>query len=149
MKSIISKASNSKADILVESGEKIHFGDLFLEVGRDVSGSSFLIYSILNFTKNSYSLSMVCKDDLYPSISTTRKEQIKFYWDFVCKEIIYPHGGILKVYLCGLFGIRTVAFLVMGILFGLSLYGIWEVIITGFIIYMRCEYKQSLFVIQV
>ena len=93
VKSIISKASNSKADILVESGEKINFGDLFLEVGRDVSGLSFLMYSILNFTKNSYSLSMVCKDDLYPSISTTKKEQIKFYWDFVCKEIIYPHGA--------------------------------------------------------
>ncbi|EOX93132.1 PREDICTED: persulfide dioxygenase ETHE1 homolog, mitochondrial isoform X1 [Theobroma cacao] len=32
MKSIISKASNSKADILVEAGDKIYFGDLFLEV---------------------------------------------------------------------------------------------------------------------
>ncbi|OMP05374.1 Beta-lactamase-like protein [Corchorus olitorius] len=32
VKSIISKASNSKADILVEAGDKIYFGDLFLEV---------------------------------------------------------------------------------------------------------------------
>ncbi|XP_044472686.1 persulfide dioxygenase ETHE1 homolog, mitochondrial-like [Mangifera indica] len=32
VRSIISKASGSKADILVEPGEKIHFGDLFLEV---------------------------------------------------------------------------------------------------------------------
>lgn len=32
VKSIISKASNSKADILVQSGDKIYFGDLFLEV---------------------------------------------------------------------------------------------------------------------
>ncbi|XP_021301030.1 persulfide dioxygenase ETHE1 homolog, mitochondrial-like isoform X1 [Herrania umbratica] len=32
MKSIISKASNSKADILVEAGDKIYFGSLFLEV---------------------------------------------------------------------------------------------------------------------
>ncbi|BBG99779.1 glyoxalase II 3 [Prunus dulcis] len=32
VKSIISKASNSKADRLIEAGEKIHFGDLFLEV---------------------------------------------------------------------------------------------------------------------
>ena len=33
VKSIISKASDAKADLFVESGDKIHFGDLFLEVG--------------------------------------------------------------------------------------------------------------------
>ncbi|CAK7346655.1 unnamed protein product [Dovyalis caffra] len=32
VKSIISKASKSKADVLVEDGDKIHFGDIFLEV---------------------------------------------------------------------------------------------------------------------
>ncbi|XWS30917.1 hypothetical protein CRYUN_Cryun23aG0032400 [Craigia yunnanensis] len=32
VKSVISKASNSKADILVEAGDNIYFGDLFLEV---------------------------------------------------------------------------------------------------------------------
>lgn len=32
MKSVISKASNAKADLLVEPGDKICFGDLFLEV---------------------------------------------------------------------------------------------------------------------
>ncbi|XVE72347.1 hypothetical protein DITRI_Ditri11bG0032000 [Diplodiscus trichospermus] len=32
VKSVISKASNSKADILVEAGENIYFGDMFLEV---------------------------------------------------------------------------------------------------------------------
>lgn len=32
VKSIISKASNAKADRFVEPGDKIHFGDLFLEV---------------------------------------------------------------------------------------------------------------------
>ncbi|XP_021835870.1 persulfide dioxygenase ETHE1 homolog, mitochondrial [Spinacia oleracea] len=32
VKSVISKASNAKADILVESGDKIFVGDLFLEV---------------------------------------------------------------------------------------------------------------------
>jgi hypothetical protein len=32
VKSIISKASKSKADLLIEAGDKIHFGDLFLEV---------------------------------------------------------------------------------------------------------------------
>ncbi|KAM7492484.1 hypothetical protein LguiA_035405 [Lonicera macranthoides] len=32
LKSIISKASNAKADLLVEAGDKIRFGDLFLEV---------------------------------------------------------------------------------------------------------------------
>lgn len=32
VKSVISKASNSKADILVEAGDTIYFGDLFLEV---------------------------------------------------------------------------------------------------------------------
>ncbi|GLT52879.1 hypothetical protein SLA2020_261910 [Shorea laevis] len=32
LKSIISKASNSKADLLIEAGDKIYFGDLFLEV---------------------------------------------------------------------------------------------------------------------
>ncbi|KAL3652496.1 Polypeptide N-acetylgalactosaminyltransferase 3 [Castilleja foliolosa] len=32
VKSIISKASNAKADIFVEPGDKIRFGDLFLEV---------------------------------------------------------------------------------------------------------------------
>lgn len=31
-KSVISKASNSKADVLIQAGDKIHFGDLFLEV---------------------------------------------------------------------------------------------------------------------
>ncbi|XP_059451104.1 persulfide dioxygenase ETHE1 homolog, mitochondrial-like [Corylus avellana] len=33
LKSIISKASKSKADLLIEAGDKIYFGDLFLEVG--------------------------------------------------------------------------------------------------------------------
>lgn len=33
VKSIISKASGSKADVVVEPGENIRFGDLFLEVG--------------------------------------------------------------------------------------------------------------------
>ncbi|KAM1615376.1 hypothetical protein FF1_024408 [Malus domestica] len=32
VKSVISKASKSKADLLIESGDKIYFGDLFLEV---------------------------------------------------------------------------------------------------------------------
>ncbi|KAL3503041.1 hypothetical protein ACH5RR_037490 [Cinchona calisaya] len=32
VKSVISKASNARADLLIESGDKIHFGDLFLEV---------------------------------------------------------------------------------------------------------------------
>lgn len=32
VKSIISKASGSKADLLIEPGEKVYFGDLFLEV---------------------------------------------------------------------------------------------------------------------
>ncbi|KDP30090.1 hypothetical protein JCGZ_18565 [Jatropha curcas] len=32
VKSIISKASNLKADLLIQAGDKIHFGDLFLEV---------------------------------------------------------------------------------------------------------------------
>jgi len=32
LKSIISKASKSKADLLIEAGDKIYFGDLFLEV---------------------------------------------------------------------------------------------------------------------
>lgn len=32
VKSIISKASNSKADLLIEAGDKIYFGNLFLEV---------------------------------------------------------------------------------------------------------------------
>ncbi|XXG67723.1 hypothetical protein AAC387_Pa06g0996 [Persea americana] len=32
VKSIISKASKSKADVFVEAGDKIYFGDLFLEV---------------------------------------------------------------------------------------------------------------------
>ncbi|XP_009772129.1 persulfide dioxygenase ETHE1 homolog, mitochondrial [Nicotiana tabacum] len=32
VQSIISKASNAKADLFVEPGDKIHFGDIFLEV---------------------------------------------------------------------------------------------------------------------
>ncbi|XP_048432823.1 persulfide dioxygenase ETHE1 homolog, mitochondrial [Pyrus x bretschneideri] len=32
VKSVISKASKSKADLLIESGDKLYFGDLFLEV---------------------------------------------------------------------------------------------------------------------
>ncbi|XP_050227582.1 persulfide dioxygenase ETHE1 homolog, mitochondrial [Mercurialis annua] len=32
VRSIISKASQSKADLLIEAGDKIHFGNLFLEV---------------------------------------------------------------------------------------------------------------------
>ncbi|XWS75708.1 hypothetical protein CRYUN_Cryun01aG0115200 [Craigia yunnanensis] len=34
VKSVISEASNSKADIWVEAGDNIYFGDLFLEVCR-------------------------------------------------------------------------------------------------------------------
>ena len=33
VKSVISKASGSKADVFVEPGDKIPFGNLFLEVG--------------------------------------------------------------------------------------------------------------------
>lgn len=33
VQSVISKASKSKADLLIEAGDKIYFGDLFLEVG--------------------------------------------------------------------------------------------------------------------
>lgn len=33
VKSVISKVSNAKADHVVEHGDKIYFGDLFLEVG--------------------------------------------------------------------------------------------------------------------
>ncbi|XP_043702692.1 persulfide dioxygenase ETHE1 homolog, mitochondrial isoform X2 [Telopea speciosissima] len=40
VKSIISKASNSKADLLIEHGDKIYFGNLFLEV-RATPGHTF------------------------------------------------------------------------------------------------------------
>lgn len=33
---MISKASGSKADVLIEPGDKIQFGNLFLEVGMQV-----------------------------------------------------------------------------------------------------------------
>ncbi|XP_015894275.2 persulfide dioxygenase ETHE1 homolog, mitochondrial-like [Ziziphus jujuba] len=33
VKSVISEASKSKADLLIQAGDKIYFGDLFLEVG--------------------------------------------------------------------------------------------------------------------
>lgn len=32
VKSVISKASGATADLYVEPGDKVHFGDLFLEV---------------------------------------------------------------------------------------------------------------------
>lgn len=34
VKSVISKASGSKADVFVEHGDKVLFGGLFLEVGK-------------------------------------------------------------------------------------------------------------------
>ncbi|EXB52095.1 Hydroxyacylglutathione hydrolase 3 [Morus notabilis] len=40
VKSVISKASGSKADLLIEPGDKIHFGNLFLEV-RATPGHTF------------------------------------------------------------------------------------------------------------
>lgn len=45
VKSVISKASGSKADLLIEAGDKIHFGSLFLEVRMQVFIS--LIYSLM------------------------------------------------------------------------------------------------------
>lgn len=44
VKSIISKASGSKADILVEPGDKVSFGDLFLEVGMMMLVSLNLLF---------------------------------------------------------------------------------------------------------
>lgn len=35
-KSLISKASNAKADHFVEHGDKVYFGDLFLEVSLSI-----------------------------------------------------------------------------------------------------------------
>lgn len=49
VKSIISKASNAKADLFVEPGDKICFGDLFLEVTKiciSVYKSHAFIYDI-------------------------------------------------------------------------------------------------------
>lgn len=49
VKSVISKASNSKADILVEAGDTIYFGDLFLEVCRYLGlYLNVLLYSLEN-----------------------------------------------------------------------------------------------------
>lgn len=47
VKSIISKSSNSKADLLVEAGDKIYFGDLYLEVRSSARLVLWLIYSDL------------------------------------------------------------------------------------------------------
>ncbi|KAB5521317.1 hypothetical protein DKX38_025636 [Salix brachista] len=44
VKSIISKASGSKADLLVEPGDKVSFGDLFLEVGMTMLVSLNLLF---------------------------------------------------------------------------------------------------------
>jgi sulfur dioxygenase len=37
VKSIISKASGARADVLIDPGEKIFIGNLFLEVGEESS----------------------------------------------------------------------------------------------------------------
>ena len=47
VKSVISKASGSKADLLIEPGDKIHFGSLFLEVGMQVLLQ--LVYPFIKF----------------------------------------------------------------------------------------------------
>ena len=48
VKSVISKASNSKADVLIEAGDKIHIGDLFLEVGLLFPFDLFICFVQLN-----------------------------------------------------------------------------------------------------
>ena len=44
VKSVISKASGSKADCLTEPGDKIHFGGLFLEVRMSVSSKNLSVH---------------------------------------------------------------------------------------------------------
>lgn len=44
IRSVISKASSAKADLLVEPGDKIFVGDLFLEVGVHIFCKFNLIY---------------------------------------------------------------------------------------------------------
>lgn len=48
VKSVISKASNSKADVLIEAGDKIHIGDLFLEVGFLLPFDLYICFVQLN-----------------------------------------------------------------------------------------------------
>jgi len=47
VKSVISKASGAKADHFVDHGDKIHFGNLFLEVQPH---SNKLLYSVLLYS---------------------------------------------------------------------------------------------------
>ena len=46
MKSVISRASQSKADHLIEAGDKIYFGDLFLEVRQHLT-LCFSVFEII------------------------------------------------------------------------------------------------------
>jgi sulfur dioxygenase len=46
VKSVISKASRGKADHFVDHGDKIYFGNLFLEV-KSHSSKLFLVYADL------------------------------------------------------------------------------------------------------
>lgn len=47
VKSVISKASNAKADLLVEPGDKVFVGDLFLEVGTRIIPNLFQLHVCL------------------------------------------------------------------------------------------------------
>lgn len=49
VKSIISKASSAQADLFVEPGEKIYFGDLFLEVSIALVVILLSVYRELQF----------------------------------------------------------------------------------------------------
>jgi hypothetical protein len=51
VKSVISKASGAKADHFVDHGDKIHFGNLFLEVQPH---SNKLLYSVLLYSFSSH-----------------------------------------------------------------------------------------------
>ena len=45
VKSVISKASGSKADVLAEPGDKIHFGGLSLEVIKDDESQMITLFN--------------------------------------------------------------------------------------------------------
>lgn len=53
VKSVISTASNGKADWLVEPGDKIFFGDLFLEVSQHMFYIDLLSFRLIGIISKS------------------------------------------------------------------------------------------------
>ncbi|KAK4342159.1 hypothetical protein RND71_037975 [Anisodus tanguticus] len=99
VKSIISKASNAKADLFVEPGDKIYFGDIFLEEMDPINLSQGWPLLVMAFTGDTL-LIRGCgrtdfqggsSDKLYDSVHSQARTQKLFYIFTLPKDaLVYP-----------------------------------------------------------